>query len=543
MNAPCIRVGIRQGSALSGVWKSAVFARSGLSIVRTLGVNGATWRRLGVVPGCLVLLAAAFDSSATVIAPGTELEVRLSTPIGSRTSHAGDPLEATVIAPVLGPNGPMLLQGATVSGMVENIEPLGLGFKHAAAEIGLRFDSLKLPGGRVVPIRGRVREIETARERVDDQGYIHGIHPTANLSSCLSLLTSALLVDTEFVLPALAVKFLVVRAPDSEIYLPAGTELFLEVAGEFVIPETRPIEETPPPLTSGDIEEAQHLLEALPGQQTSRGDKHASDLINVLVLGSSDQINAAFQAAGWTGENKRSVLALYRMYHSLVQRMGYSMAPMSTLTLNGVAQSRVYQKSLDTLARRHHIRLWEQRNSDVWLGAASEDVRLTVRGMHITHAIDSQIDDERAKVVNDLWFTGCVGSASLLSRESLKPIGEKGFSISTDGDIAVLRMNSCREPRMVPKAFSASHGDSRIKQAFTAVTNDIARANPLTLASITFRSARASNHRKTNMAVPLQAQGWRRPSVIESLPEDVREPKVAESKAGYEARERASAGH
>jgi hypothetical protein len=295
-------------------------------------------------------------------------------------------------------------------------------------------------------------------------------------------------------------------------------------------------------LTSKDIEEAHHLLEALPGQQTSRGDKHASDLINVLLLGRSDQINAAFEAAGWSGENKRSVLALYRMYHSLVQRMGYSMAPMSTLTLNGVAQSRVYQKSLDTLAKRHHIRLWEQKNSDVSLGAASQDVRFIVRRMHITHAIDTQIDDERAKVVNDLWFTGCVGSASLLSRESLKPIGEKGFFIATDGDIAVLRMNNCKHPRTIPKSFSALHRHSRIKQAFTAVANDIARANPLTLVSITFRSVGTSNRRKTNIAVPLEAQGWRRPSVIEGPPEDVRAPKVAESKAGYQA-ETASAGH
>jgi len=495
------------------------------------------------MPGCLVLFAVALVSTAAVIPPGTKLEVRLSTPVGSRTSHAGDPLEATVIAPVPGPDGPILLQGATVSGMVENIEPLGLGFKRTSAEVGLRFDSLQLPNGRVLPISGRVREIETARERVDDQGHIHGIHPTANLSSGISFVTSALLVDTEFVLPALAVKFLIARAPDSEIYLPAGTEMFLEATGDIVIPDTRPIAKTPPALTSEDIEEAQHLLEALPGQQTSRSDKHASDLINVLLLGSPDQINAAFEAAGWTGQNKPSVLALYRMYHSLVQRMGYSMAPMSTLTLNGVAQSRVYQKSLDTLAKRHHIRLWEQRNSDAWLGAASEDVKLTVRNMHITHAIDSRIDDERAKVVNDLWFTGCVGSASLLSRESLKPLSEKGFFIETDGDIAVLRMNSCRHPRTVPKSFSASHEHSRIKQAFTAVTNDIARTNPLTLASITFRSVSASNHPKINMAVPLEAQGWKRLSVIEVPPEDVREPKVAESKAGYQVRETASARH
>src|SRR5215467_16280022 len=149
MKAPCSRVGIRQ-DVLSCILRSVAFARSCLGIFRTIGVGAATCRGLGAMPGCLVLFAVALVSTAAVIPPGTKLEVRLSTPVGSRTSHAGDPLEATVIAPVPGPDGPILLQGATVSGMVENIEPLGLGFKRTSAEVGLRFDSLQLPNGRVL---------------------------------------------------------------------------------------------------------------------------------------------------------------------------------------------------------------------------------------------------------------------------------------------------------------------------------------------------------------------------------------------------------
>ena len=47
------------------------------------------------------------------------------------------------------------------------------------------------------------------------------------------------------------------------------------------------------------------------------------------------------------------------MYNRLVQRTGYSMAPMAPLTLNGVRATRTYQKSLDTIAKRDHIRLLE----------------------------------------------------------------------------------------------------------------------------------------------------------------------------------------
>lgn len=44
-----------------------------------------------------------------VLPAGTRLEARLSVPTGSRISHAGDPIEATVIAPVFG-DGQLLME-------------------------------------------------------------------------------------------------------------------------------------------------------------------------------------------------------------------------------------------------------------------------------------------------------------------------------------------------------------------------------------------------------------------------------------------------
>ena len=45
---------------------------------------------------------------------------------------------------------------------------------------------------------------------------------------------------------------------------------------------------------------------------------------------------------------------------------------------------------------------------------------------HLTHATDRTIDNERAKVVNDLAFTGCVDSGSLVSRTFLKQLEKHG---------------------------------------------------------------------------------------------------------------------
>lgn len=109
-----------------------------------------------------------------------------------------------------------------------------------------------------------------------------------------------------------------------------------------------------------------------------------------------------------------------------------------------------FQKSLDTLAKRHHIRLWREAESDVWLGAASEDIKYKLRALHITHSTGRDIDNERAKVVNDLAFTGCIYRSGLIPRASFKIVQEDGHSIFTDGDVTVVELNACQNPRLTP---------------------------------------------------------------------------------------------
>jgi hypothetical protein len=59
------------------------------------------------------------------------------------------------------------------------------------------------------------------------------------------------------------------------------------------------------------------------------------------------------------------------------------------------------------------------------------------------------VDNERAKVVNDLVYTGCVDAAELMDRSwvprELK--GSNGWPMQTDGAVAVLELNPCRDPQ------------------------------------------------------------------------------------------------
>lgn len=478
----------------------------------------------------LVLVAS--SSAAGTLAPGTRLEARLSTPSGSRISHPGDHIEARVIAPVFADGRLLIPQGAIVSGVVVGVDRLGLGLKHLRAGIEYQFDTVKLPNGTAIPVQARVAQVETAKERVNAQGVIGGIYPTANVSSSAAFYVLPLLcLDPEFGVPLLGVKFLIARSPDPEIYFPAGTELILQLTAEADIPYPGGPPEDIAPLSAAAMADVNRVLAKLPQQRTDRGRNHPSDLINILLLGNRESINRAFQAAGWTGAQRSSLRTIYRMYHCMVQRMGYSMAPMGKLTLNGVTADAEYQKSLNTFSKRHHVRLWKQGEEGVWLAAATEDVAYKFRRMHLTHATDPMIDNERAKVLNDLAYTGCLEAATMMTRDSSDDTNRRELSIRTDGTVAVLRVNDCQNPRMMANESTSAgpRGPRRYVQALLALRNDLIRTNPVSLAYSTVRalqdhqrrqgdgsmSAFDSNRQKTDPLKGSTQPPWIRPSVLD----------------------------
>jgi hypothetical protein len=291
--------------------------------------------------------------------------------------------------------------------------------------------------------------------------------------------------EPEFRLPVLAFKFLAARSPDAEIAFPAGTELILRLTRDVQLHDPATSEPAIESLTASQSIQLQKMFAVLPEQQTSGANKQPSDLINIVLIGSKPAIERAFRAAGWNGTERHGVMALYHMYHCVAERVGYSMAPMTTLKLNGSPHDAAFQKGLNTFAKRHHVRFWHEEQSGFWLGAATEDVKFRVRGMRITHHTDPNIDNERAKVVNDLAFTGCVDRGALVPRPN--PIREQTQSIVTDGDIAVLQVNACIDPLVMP---STPHTPTRTRATGVAlaVTQDIIRSNPVSVGYAFFKS-------------------------------------------------------
>jgi hypothetical protein len=121
--------------------------------------------------------------SAQDLPEGTVLEARLSGATGSRISQSGDPLEATIIAPVSVHGRILVPQGSRLLGSVTDATAIGLGLKHSTATLSYGFHALLLPGGAAIPVNAQLVEVDTAKENVDDLGRVYGIHPIVSLSS------------------------------------------------------------------------------------------------------------------------------------------------------------------------------------------------------------------------------------------------------------------------------------------------------------------------------------------------------------------------
>ena len=139
-----------------------------------------------------------------------------------------------------------------------------------------------------------------------------------------------------------------------------------------------------------------------------------SDLTNLMFIGSSGAIERAFAASGWEPVDELNAQTTYSTVRSIAENQGYRRAPMSILLLDGAPPKYAYAKTLNTFSKRHHLRIFSSdatwQGEPVWNSSSTHDIGIgfSKKNKTFIHLIDSNIDNERAKVVNDLLLTGCV---------------------------------------------------------------------------------------------------------------------------------------
>lgn len=446
----------------------------------------------------MTLLVSLLLSIATLslrpLPEGTPLHIRLTTAVGSYASVPGSAVRAVLIAPVKQDDEIVLAAGTTLAGRVKSVTRVGLGLRHETAGLDLVFDRITPLGGEPVPLGARVSGVDNGRERVTSDGRIHGVRSTGSMSYRVSgYIRTVLEWEVHAELAEWVIRSLVMEVPEPEIYYPAGVELTLMLTRPLLVPPPPPSQQdVAQTLSADDREELSHIVAAVPDRTQTPISGRNSDLTNVLLIGSRSELADAFQAAGWTEPGPDSLRDRIHWIRAAGELRGDEAAPMSKLLLNGEEPDSSWQKGLNDVAKRHHIRLWQTAGTwhgrPLWIGAATRDVDFAYLrpGRKLAHKIDEDVDAERDKVAYDLAFSNCAGVLDWIGRPGVPPYthNSTGDPIATDGRMVVVELNDCRAPRPANETFDPvplpAHGDKL--QRFTrreilSARNDFLRTN------------------------------------------------------------------
>ena len=268
----------------------------------------------------------------------------------------------------------------------------------SARRCSLPFMNMNFPMAGVFRYTPVCDAIDNARERVDSEGEIQGIlaangpHSLIHglwarpgfdmLRSFVGLTGTGGKIFSEYSMGTIgaaglfaaglfAARLAIVRLPEPEIRLPRGTELKVSVNR---LAEDAPSFKSEQP---GEIDsELRTQLERQPVTVTKPGGSAAADLINIAFLGSREDLTRAFGLAGWSEAERLSARSFSEAYKAYTAQRGYDKAPVSKLLYGEAEPDIVFQKSLNTISKRHHIRLWryDTGGREIWLGAATHDV-------------------------------------------------------------------------------------------------------------------------------------------------------------------------
>jgi hypothetical protein len=384
-----------------------------------------------------LVLAGAWPAGAIELPIGTPLSVRLTTGVSTRASHPGDAVSSMLIAPVEIDGQTVLPAGWALRGVVSEVGRL-------AGRSTLKLDFSQLVDGddESQPIATRLASVDNSRETVADDGTILGPRPKRRLPSPVAVGLMLLVDDSPVALAALVAGRLVLRSKQhTEIDYPAGVELTLDLSAALELPPPPPPD--PQPALAPSLAD---LARSVPFRTEAPRRHRDADVTNLLFVGAGPQLEHVFLEAGWTRAQPSCLRARLHGLMALVLKHSDPSAPVSRLELAGRPPDLVFEKQTDTLAQRHHVRLWclgELDGEPVWVAAATHDVGIGhVSGLRVTHRIDPFIDAERQKIVNDLRLTGEVAATALVDRaQPMQGVADAtGRPIQTDGLMAVVAL-------------------------------------------------------------------------------------------------------
>ncbi|UCD79591.1 MAG: LssY C-terminal domain-containing protein [Desulfobacterales bacterium] len=162
-------------------------------------------------------------------------------------------------------------------------------------------------------------------------------------------------------------------------------------------------------------------LERMQCCTTNKDGSEFGDPLNIVVIGERDTIWKAFISRGWDETEIIYGESVAKTIGSSLFGKRYRYSPISALYLYGRPQDVALQKARRTVDERNHLRLWfspmRYRGLPVYVGQISRDigVKLTTKSpTFTTHAIDSDLDESRDYLIQDLIESQYVAKIGLV---------------------------------------------------------------------------------------------------------------------------------
>lgn len=172
------------------------------------------------------------------------------------------------------------------------------------------------------------------------------------------------------------------------------------------------------------------------------------DMVNLLIIGTKEQVANAFKAAGWVQPDQSTEDAIVHAIEDSMNRTAYSEMPMSKLYLFGRQQDVGFAEGMpiQIVAERNHFRLWrapwlDSKGQSVWAGAGTHDVGIEKDSSgQLTHRIDPNVDNERAYILQTLQDVGKVEKSEYITPENpvKQALTATGDVYRSDGRILVI---------------------------------------------------------------------------------------------------------
>ncbi len=195
------------------------------------------------------------------------------------------------------------------------------------------------------------------------------------------------------------------------------------------------------------------LLSKIP-RRVSDPAHNPGDMVNVLVIGTQDQLEQTFAAAGWVKVDKTVGNTALNAFMGSIEKKDYLTMPMSTLYLFDRAQDYgfAHAEPVKVAMSRNHLRVWKSEYSvdgrPVWCIAATHDIGFErdQRNNGVTHKIDPAIDGEREYVNGTLSGTGLVAQRDHVTPSDALTTAKTatGGEFHSDGRILVLVLKNTK---------------------------------------------------------------------------------------------------